>query len=87
MQAILDTNPGSTCILDEKEIEHGELLTAIERDANNQMYPIAWAVVKIHIRIYHKNRGRSERIFNQKMKKRRFIPNGEGSTTDKAFSL
>nr|GEW99508.1 chloramphenicol acetyltransferase-like domain-containing protein [Tanacetum cinerariifolium] len=38
-------------------------------------------------RIYHKNRGRSERIFNQKMKKTGFSPNGEGSTTDKAFSL
>ncbi|GKF58246.1 lipopolysaccharide-modifying protein, partial [Tanacetum coccineum] len=25
----------------------GELLTAIGRDANNQMYPIAWAVVKV----------------------------------------
>ncbi|GJT49372.1 hypothetical protein Tco_0975529 [Tanacetum coccineum] len=38
-------------------------------------------------RIYHKNSGRSERIFNQKMKKTGFGPNGEGSTTDKAFSL
>ena len=25
----------------------GELLTAMGRDANNQMYPIAWAVVKV----------------------------------------
>nr|GFA99297.1 pectin lyase-like superfamily protein [Tanacetum cinerariifolium] len=38
-------------------------------------------------RIYHKNRGRSEMIFNQKMKKTCFGPNGEGSTADKAFSL
>nr|GEY36085.1 pectin lyase-like superfamily protein [Tanacetum cinerariifolium] len=38
-------------------------------------------------RIYHMNRGRSERIFNQKMKKTGFGPNGEGSTADKAFSL
>ncbi|GJZ08360.1 hypothetical protein Tco_0542643, partial [Tanacetum coccineum] len=38
-------------------------------------------------RIYHKNRGRSERIFNQKMKKTVFGPNGKGSTADKAFSL
>ncbi|GKB61338.1 hypothetical protein Tco_0917524 [Tanacetum coccineum] len=36
-QAILETNPGSTCIL----------LIATRRDANNQMYPIAWAVVKV----------------------------------------
>ncbi|GJR24919.1 calcium/proton exchanger [Tanacetum coccineum] len=228
-QAILDTNPGSTCILDDEETEYGnsyfrrfyicfkgvkdgwkagcrrvigldgcflkhtcrgELLTAIGRDANNQMYPIAWAVVKvenaenwcwfisllaedlelghgtgitvisdshkglldvwgavteivlasswynsgIHLlaqpsvaatettprgktievdavepsklkkqgrkrkvaepsaaelpfRIYHKNIGRSERIFNQKVKKTGFGPNGEGSTADKAFSL
>ncbi|GJR88089.1 hypothetical protein Tco_0212100 [Tanacetum coccineum] len=35
-------------------------------------------------RIYHKSRGRSERIFNQKMKKTGFGPNGEGSTSDKA---
>ncbi|GKB50878.1 chloramphenicol acetyltransferase-like domain-containing protein [Tanacetum coccineum] len=38
-------------------------------------------------RIYHKNRGRSERIFNQKIKKTGFGPNGERSTVDKAFSL
>ncbi|GKE00623.1 hypothetical protein Tco_1388606 [Tanacetum coccineum] len=38
-------------------------------------------------RIYHKNRGRSERIFNQKIKKTDFGPNGEGSTGDKVFSL
>ncbi|GJV02487.1 hypothetical protein Tco_1336056 [Tanacetum coccineum] len=37
--------------------------------------------------IFHKNKGRSERIFNQKMKKSGFGPNGEGSTPDKAFSL
>nr|GEW31147.1 calcium/proton exchanger [Tanacetum cinerariifolium] len=35
-------------------------------------------------RIYHKNRGRSERIFNQKIKKTGFGPNGEGFTADKA---
>nr|GEX25780.1 hypothetical protein [Tanacetum cinerariifolium] len=38
-------------------------------------------------RIYHKNRGSSERIFNQKMKKTGFGPNGEGSTAGKAFLL
>ncbi|GJT96392.1 hypothetical protein Tco_1091910 [Tanacetum coccineum] len=38
-------------------------------------------------RIYHKNMGRSERIFNQEIKKTRFGKNGEGSTADKAFSL
>ncbi|GJZ04015.1 hypothetical protein Tco_0537290 [Tanacetum coccineum] len=37
--------------------------------------------------IYHKNKGRSKRIFNQKMKKYEFGPNGEGSTPEKAFSL
>nr|GEY16318.1 hypothetical protein [Tanacetum cinerariifolium] len=80
------TNPGSTCILEEEVIEHGnkyfhkmyicfkgvaygwkagcrrvigldgcflkhtckgELLTTVGRDANNQMYPIAWAVVRV----------------------------------------
>ncbi|GKA51458.1 hypothetical protein Tco_0744654 [Tanacetum coccineum] len=224
-QAILDTNLGSTCILDHEEIEYGNSyfrrfyicfkgvkygwkaccrrvigldgsflkhtlqeessLKAIGRDAKNRMYPIAWAsgrgitglldVVSdwlpnaehkkrtrhvfanfnkkfsgvqfteivlasswynsgIHLlaqpsvaatettpkgktieanvaeppklkkqgrkrkvaepsaaepafRIYHKNRGRSERIFNQKMKKTGFGPNGEGSIADKAFSL
>ena len=39
------------------------------------------------LRIYHKNRGRSERIFNQKMKKTGFGDNGEGSTPDSAFSV
>nr|GEX97898.1 transcription termination factor MTERF6, chloroplastic/mitochondrial [Tanacetum cinerariifolium] len=37
--------------------------------------------------IFHKNRVRSERVFNQKMKKSGFGPDGEGSTPDKAFSL
>ncbi|GJW10942.1 hypothetical protein Tco_1576769 [Tanacetum coccineum] len=37
--------------------------------------------------IFHKNRGRSERIFNQKMKKYGFGKDGEGSTPEKAFSL
>ncbi|GKB55146.1 zinc finger, PMZ-type containing protein, partial [Tanacetum coccineum] len=85
-QAILDSNPGSTCRLDDEETEsgnyyfrrfyvcfkgvkdgwlagcrkvigldgcflkhtcRGELLVAMGRDANNQMYPIAWAVVKV----------------------------------------
>ncbi|GJT32521.1 hypothetical protein Tco_0922940 [Tanacetum coccineum] len=84
-QVVLDTNLGSTCILEEEETEHGnkyfhkmyicfkgvadgwkaycrrvigldecflkhtckgELLTTLGRDANNQMYPIAWAVVR-----------------------------------------
>ncbi|GJT58867.1 calcium/proton exchanger [Tanacetum coccineum] len=84
--AILDSNPGSTCRLDDEETEfgnyyfkriyvcfkgvkegwlagcrkvivldgcflkhtcRGELLVAMGRDANNQMYPIAWAVVKV----------------------------------------
>ncbi|GJW93701.1 hypothetical protein Tco_0173373 [Tanacetum coccineum] len=38
-------------------------------------------------RIYNKNRGRSERIFNQKMKKTGFGPNGEGSTADKVHFI
>ncbi|GJY32693.1 hypothetical protein Tco_0417162 [Tanacetum coccineum] len=84
-KAILDSNPGSTCRLDDEETEsgnyyfrrfyvcfkgvkdgllagcrkvigldgcflkhtcRGELLVAMGKDANNQMYPIAWAVVK-----------------------------------------
>ena len=84
--AVLDTNPGSTCRVDDEEtssgnyyfrkfyacfkgvrdgwfagcrkvigldgcfLKHtckGELLVAMGRDANNQMYPIAWAVVKV----------------------------------------
>lgn len=83
---VLDTNPGSTCRVDDEEtssgniyfrrfyvcfkgvrdgwfagcrkvlgldgcfLKHtckGELLVAMGRDANNQMYPIAWAVVKV----------------------------------------
>ncbi|GJS71633.1 hypothetical protein Tco_0704474 [Tanacetum coccineum] len=53
INAILDSNPGFTCRLDDEETEsgnyyfrRGELLVAIGRDANNQMYPIARAVVK-----------------------------------------
>jgi len=29
-----------------KGLTNGELLCALGRDANNQMYPIAWAVVE-----------------------------------------
>ena len=39
------------------------------------------------LRIYHKNRGRSERVFGQKMKKIGFGKNGEGSTPETAFSV
>ncbi|GJY38850.1 hypothetical protein Tco_0425214, partial [Tanacetum coccineum] len=39
------------------------------------------------LRIYHKNMGRSERIFNQKMKKSGFGPNGERSTANNAISI
>nr|GEV63621.1 autophagy-related protein 11-like [Tanacetum cinerariifolium] len=37
--------------------------------------------------VFHKHSGRSEKIFNQKMKKSGFGPNREGSTPDKSFSL
>lgn len=33
--------------VEEKGLCKGELLTAIGRDANNQMFPLAWAIVKI----------------------------------------
>ena len=85
-QAILDSNPGSTCHMDLEEKDDGkqyfkrmyvcflglkagwldgcrrvigldgcflthtckgQLLTAMGRDANNQMFPIAWAVVGV----------------------------------------
>nr|GEV99010.1 pectin lyase-like superfamily protein [Tanacetum cinerariifolium] len=39
------------------------------------------------MRIFHKNRGRSERIFNQKMKNFKFDEHGSGSTPDKAFDV
>ncbi|GKC41153.1 hypothetical protein Tco_1058875 [Tanacetum coccineum] len=38
---------------------------------------------EISLRIYHKNTGRSERIFNQKMKKYEVGPNGKGQTQRK----
>nr|GEY19826.1 hypothetical protein CTI12_AA098400 [Tanacetum cinerariifolium] len=45
-QAILDSTPGSTCTMDVVEYDNGgELLTAMGRDANKQMYLIAWAVL------------------------------------------
>ncbi|GJY16435.1 hypothetical protein Tco_0386857 [Tanacetum coccineum] len=47
-QALLDSNLGSTCRRNVDESTNGgELLTAMGRDANNQMYPIAWAVVRV----------------------------------------
>ena len=35
---------GECCVL--KGVVKGELLSAVGRDANNQIYPIAWAVVE-----------------------------------------
>ncbi|GJR15859.1 hypothetical protein Tco_0798511 [Tanacetum coccineum] len=86
-QVVLESNPGSTCHIDQEVLEDdgkihftrmyvcfkglkdgwltgcrrvigldgcflthyckGELLTAVGRDANNQMFPIAWAVIKV----------------------------------------
>nr|GEU42094.1 hypothetical protein CTI12_AA159120 [Tanacetum cinerariifolium] len=39
------------------------------------------------MRIFHKNKGRSERIFNQKMKNYKFDEHGTRSTLDKAFDV
>ncbi|GKF16942.1 hypothetical protein Tco_0061860 [Tanacetum coccineum] len=39
------------------------------------------------MRIYIKNRGRSERIANMQAKKFKFDVNGIGSTADKAFNI
>nr|GEX37696.1 hypothetical protein CTI12_AA159120 [Tanacetum cinerariifolium] len=53
-QAVLDSNPGSTCHIDLEEKDDGltyfkriYLLTTMGRDANNQMFPIAWVVVGV----------------------------------------
>ncbi|GKA53875.1 calcium/proton exchanger [Tanacetum coccineum] len=46
-QALLESNPGSTCRLDVDESAKENYETAMGRDANNQMYPIAWAVVRV----------------------------------------
>ena len=43
--------------------------------------------VDVPFRIYHKNRGRSERILENKMKKACFGPDGEGSTPESALSV
>ncbi|CAI9284859.1 unnamed protein product [Lactuca saligna] len=52
---LLRVNPGSTVLIETNhtpDATHyfkriGELLTAVGRDANNQMYPLAWAVVPV----------------------------------------
>ncbi|GJS35661.1 calcium/proton exchanger [Tanacetum coccineum] len=56
-QALLDSNPGSTCRFDVDEsvnrcfkrmyIYFKGVKDAMGRDANNQMYPIAWVVVRV----------------------------------------
>ncbi|GKB07360.1 F-box domain containing protein, partial [Tanacetum coccineum] len=58
-KALLDSNPGSTCRLDVDESANGSatfrriyicflgVKDAMGRDANNQMYPIAWTVVMV----------------------------------------
>ncbi|GKA00910.1 multidrug resistance-associated protein 5 [Tanacetum coccineum] len=44
---ILNSNPGSTCKMSVDSMPDGELLSAVGRDGNNQIYPIAWAVVSV----------------------------------------
>ncbi|GJT51646.1 60S ribosomal protein L34 [Tanacetum coccineum] len=48
---LLDTNPGSSAHLHVDELDNGtcrgELLTAMGRDVNNQMFLIVWAVVSV----------------------------------------
>ncbi|GKA37526.1 splicing factor [Tanacetum coccineum] len=46
-QALMESNLNSRCQLDMYENDQGQLLTAMGRDANNQMFPIAWAVVSM----------------------------------------
>ncbi|XP_075096569.1 uncharacterized protein LOC142174636 [Nicotiana tabacum] len=46
---ILQTNPGSTCVMkaeDQGDGKLGQLLVAVSKDGNNQMFPIAWAAVE-----------------------------------------
>nr|GEW52986.1 hypothetical protein [Tanacetum cinerariifolium] len=55
-QVVLDSNPGSTCHINLEEKDdgltyfkrfYGQLMTAMGRDANNQIFPIVWAVVGV----------------------------------------
>ncbi|GKB80141.1 reverse transcriptase domain-containing protein, partial [Tanacetum coccineum] len=56
-QALIDSNPGTTCRLDVEDTSSGKaffkrMCICFKRvkdgwDANNQMYPIAWAVVRV----------------------------------------
>ncbi|GJW12906.1 uncharacterized protein Tco_1578733 [Tanacetum coccineum] len=43
----MSTFPSQPNAVDEKGVCQGELLAAIGRDGNNQIYPIAWAVVQV----------------------------------------
>ncbi|GJY91146.1 hypothetical protein Tco_0506342 [Tanacetum coccineum] len=56
-------------------------------DEDDQSKKSKAAEVPNQMRIFHENRGRSERIFNQKMKKRKFDEHDIGSTLDKAFDV
>ncbi|GJS55501.1 hypothetical protein Tco_0628863 [Tanacetum coccineum] len=68
----------TTMLVDEEEMnEHNQVKRKVAEPS----------AAEPPFRIYHKSRGRSERIFNQKMKKTGLGPNGEGFTADKAFSL
>ncbi|KAH0657165.1 hypothetical protein KY285_032047 [Solanum tuberosum] len=49
---LLKTNPGSTCVVRLSEetfegVSRGQLLVAVCKDGNNQMLPLAWAVVEV----------------------------------------
>ncbi|KAK8608840.1 hypothetical protein V6N13_024252 [Hibiscus sabdariffa] len=64
---LLKSNPGSTTA------QKGELLVVVGRDANNQMFPIAWAVVEVEY-------ASSWRWFLQKLFTDLEHPTGEGIT-------
>ncbi|XP_023770486.1 uncharacterized protein LOC111919104 [Lactuca sativa] len=44
-EEIRRSNPGSTVKMDVNAMPDGELIVAIGRDANNHIFPIAWAIV------------------------------------------
>ncbi|XP_019227686.1 PREDICTED: uncharacterized protein LOC109208976 [Nicotiana attenuata] len=56
MDELLRTNPGSTCVVKLGELDElgrpvfgvsrGQLLVAVAKDGNNQMLPLAWAIVE-----------------------------------------
>ncbi|GJZ29289.1 multidrug resistance-associated protein 5 [Tanacetum coccineum] len=84
-----DVAAGKQPMIEDEPLQGGVDLPTQESIIEANPKPTRSKAVEVpnKMRIFHKNRGRSERIFNHKMKNLQFDEHGTGSTPDKAFDV